>query len=142
MPDMRSCSLFVPKLAVAAVVPVDNNLLFVRRNTEPGRGLWALPGGYVERGELAKDAVVREVHEETGLTVIGCNLIGLYSEVGKPLVLAAYAAEHTTDKLLKRATQEILEVGFFPRETPPSMAFKRDSLIIADWLSWCTRGQN
>ena len=44
-------------------------LLVIRRRHDPSRGLWSLPGGRVEQGESAEDAVVREVAEETGLRV-------------------------------------------------------------------------
>jgi ADP-ribose pyrophosphatase YjhB (NUDIX family) len=51
-------------------------LLLIRRANEPGRGLWSLPGGRVEPGETDEQAVVREVAEETGLTVTVGRLAG------------------------------------------------------------------
>ena len=51
-------------------------LLLVRRRNEPGRGLWSVPGGRVERGESDTEALVREMREETGLTVVPGELVG------------------------------------------------------------------
>jgi ADP-ribose pyrophosphatase YjhB (NUDIX family) len=51
-------------------------LLLVRRANEPGRGLWSVPGGRVEPGEDDHTALVREMDEETGLTVQPGALIG------------------------------------------------------------------
>jgi ADP-ribose pyrophosphatase YjhB (NUDIX family) len=64
-----------PEVAVGGVVvraghdgrPVD--LLLVERGRGPAVGRWSVPGGRVEPGERAADAVVREVAEETGLAV-------------------------------------------------------------------------
>jgi ADP-ribose pyrophosphatase YjhB (NUDIX family) len=49
------------------VVDERGRLLLVRRGTEPGRGLWSVPGGRVEPGESDAEATAREVLEETGL---------------------------------------------------------------------------
>lgn len=66
-----------PELCVGAiVVSADDHLLLVQRANPPGRGLWSLPGGRVERGESLYDALVREVHEETGLDVVCGPLVG------------------------------------------------------------------
>ncbi|HEY6634873.1 MAG TPA: NUDIX domain-containing protein, partial [Acidimicrobiia bacterium] len=47
----------------------DGRLLLIQRGREPGKGLWAVPGGKVEWGEKMRDAARREVAEETGLEV-------------------------------------------------------------------------
>lgn len=44
-------------------------VLLVRRGTEPMAGSWTLPGGAIELGETVREACVREMLEETGLTV-------------------------------------------------------------------------
>jgi ADP-ribose pyrophosphatase YjhB (NUDIX family) len=51
-------------------------LLLIRRGHEPGAGLWSLPGGRVEPGETDAEALVREMREETGLTVEAGPLVG------------------------------------------------------------------
>ena len=51
----------------AIVRAADGRLLLVRRANPPAQGLWSIPGGRVEAGESAEQAVVRELVEETGL---------------------------------------------------------------------------
>ena len=58
-------------MATAVVVERDEKVLMVRRGVEPGLGMWSLPGGYVDRGEMVERAAEREVVEETGLEVKG-----------------------------------------------------------------------
>jgi 8-oxo-dGTP diphosphatase len=51
-------------------------MLLILRGHEPGKGLWSIPGGRIEPGESDEQAVVREVREETGLTVTCGRLLG------------------------------------------------------------------
>jgi 8-oxo-dGTP diphosphatase len=67
--------------AVGAIAVRDGALLLIRRGHAPSRGRWSLPGGRVEPGEAARDALVREMAEETGLVVEVGELVG---EVTRP----------------------------------------------------------
>lgn len=68
-----------PALTVDAVWIHRGRVLLVERGRAPFRGMWALPGGFVELEETVEAAVVREVREETGLTVRPVGLVGVYS---------------------------------------------------------------
>ena len=57
-------------------------LLLVRRGTEPGRGLWSIPGGRLEPGETGHQAAAREVLEETGLRVEVGDPVGVVERPG------------------------------------------------------------
>lgn len=59
----------VKHVTVDAVVEQSGHILLVRRKHNPGKGLWALPGGHLELHERLKEGVIREVREETGLKV-------------------------------------------------------------------------
>jgi bifunctional NMN adenylyltransferase/nudix hydrolase len=50
-----------------AVIIQSGHVLMIQRANQPGRGLWALPGGYVNQQERVRDAAIREALEETGI---------------------------------------------------------------------------
>jgi ADP-ribose pyrophosphatase YjhB (NUDIX family) len=109
----------------------EGRLLLNRRATEPGLGRWSFPSGYVDRGEKVEDAAIREVREETGLDVSLGRLIGVYSEVGNPVILIVYAADAWRGEA--EAGPEAFEVGWFAPAALPPMAFAHDDQIIRDW---------
>ncbi|MFF1822453.1 NUDIX hydrolase [Kribbella sp. NPDC058245] len=86
----------------ALVYDEQRRLLVVRRANDPGRGLWAPPGGRVEPGEDDSTAVVREVAEETGLTVAVGTLVGEVEREapqGRLYVIRDYEATPTSGTL-------------------------------------------
>ncbi|MGD0520876.1 MAG: NUDIX hydrolase [Terracidiphilus sp.] len=70
-----------PLIGVGAVIVEQGRVLLVRRGTEPMLGQWTLPGGLLEVGEPLLAGVVREVREETGLTVEPIELIELLDRI-------------------------------------------------------------
>ena len=77
-----------PMVTVDAVVfccPSEGKVkvLLIQRANEPFKGLWALPGGFIEIDEELDDAVARELAEETGLTGIELEQIHTFGTVGR-----------------------------------------------------------
>ena len=58
-----------PVVSVGAVIVDDGQVLLIKRGQPPLQGRWSLPGGVVEVGETLREALTREVREETGLEV-------------------------------------------------------------------------
>src|SRR3989337_337946 len=70
-----------PMVGVGGVVIRDTRVLLVQRASEPLAGQWSLPGGAVELGETLEEAVVRELKEETGLTVRVVKLVEAFERI-------------------------------------------------------------
>lgn len=68
-------------VTVDAVVVQSGHVLVIERADQPGQGLWALPGGFVEQKERLLDACVRELNEETRIEMSDAQLYG--SVVGR-----------------------------------------------------------
>lgn len=115
-----------PKVGVGVVVVRDGCLLLVRRGVPPGKGLWALPAGYVDAGEDPRRAAAREALEETGLQVQVGAVVDVYpSSVtgghrGASFFLA-FHAEVVGGALT--AADDALDAGFFAPDDLPELAF-------------------
>ncbi len=66
-----------PWVGVGVVVFKHDNVLLVQRAKPPRAGTWSIPGGMQELGETAQQAGIREVREETGITVAIDGLIDI-----------------------------------------------------------------
>ena len=67
-------------IVVDGIVVHDEKVLLIKRGIEPGKGQWALIGGYVDWDETLEEAVVREVKEEAGVDAVVNYRVGIYSK--------------------------------------------------------------
>lgn len=57
-----------------ALVVADNKILLIQRKFSPGKGLWALPGGFLDQDEYVVDGILRELIEETEIDLSAADL--------------------------------------------------------------------
>lgn len=127
-----------PLVGVGAVVHAKGKFLLIRRANEPGKGLWSIPGGLVEVGEKIRDAVKREVEEETGLRVEVGRLIDVlenivYDENGRVkfhYVLIDFEAEPIGDDIELRPSPEVLEARWFTIEEMRDLPITRTTRAL------------
>jgi len=75
--------LSIPVVCVGVVCIESGMVLLVKRAGEPNKGYWSIPGGRVEFGETLREAALREIREETGLSVRLGRLIEAVDIIGK-----------------------------------------------------------
>jgi 8-oxo-dGTP diphosphatase len=120
-----------PKVAAAALIVKDGQVLLVRRANDPLRGLWTLPAGFVDAGEDPAQAVVRECLEETGLQVRVTGLLDVIAGQEHPRgshILIVYRVEILSGQLA--AADDVDGAGFFPLEHLPPLAFASTQRIL------------
>lgn len=125
-----------PDLAVDNVVFWKGEVLLIERKNAPFG--WALPGGFVDRNkENTETAAKRELKEETTLECDGVKLIGVYSEPDRDprshVVSIAYLVNAGWIGM-PEAKDDAVNIGFFPIEALPPLAFKdHKDMISAGW---------
>jgi 8-oxo-dGTP diphosphatase len=69
-----------PTPTVDTIIQQGSKVLLVERKKDPFKQTMVLPGGFINEGELAEDAAIREVKEETSLDIELENILGVYSD--------------------------------------------------------------
>jgi 8-oxo-dGTP diphosphatase len=124
-----------PKLTVDGVVLKEGKVLLIKRKNDPFKGIWALPGGFVEYGEKVEDAVLREIFEETGLKTSIKRIFGVYSDPNRDprghTVSVVYLLDIINGEL--KANDDASDAKFFKLEELPDLSFDHN-IIIEDVL--------
>jgi 8-oxo-dGTP diphosphatase len=126
-----------PSVTVDMVIfTIDNNclkVLLVRRNLEPFKGKWAIPGGFVRIHESLEDAAKRELGEETGVKDV--YLEQLYS-FGEPkrdprgrVITVAYMALINSENIRLKASTDVSDAKWFTVSNISQLAFDHKKII-------------
>ncbi|MEK4628825.1 NUDIX hydrolase [Solibacillus sp. FSL R7-0682] len=114
-----------------AVVIDNQNRILLKK--DPNRG-WELPGGIVEENENIKNAVIREVEEETGIYIDIIEFCGVSQELKRNICNMWWLGTPIKGSL--KTSKESLEVGFFSIEVALKLIkndyFKEELLICLD----------
>jgi 8-oxo-dGTP diphosphatase len=115
-------------------------VLLIQRANPPYEGRWALPGGFVEEGEQVERAAPRELAEETGLSVQGLQLLGVYDTPGRDprgwTVSVVYLACGEQPQTVTGA-DDAADARWFAVDALPDLAFDH-ALILADAMRLAT----
>lgn len=112
-------------------------VLLIQRGNEPYKGYWAFPGGFMNMEETAEECAVRELKEETGLTVKQIQQIGAYSKVDRDprgrTVSIAYLAIVDAPTAVS-GMDDAAKAAWFPLASLPDLAFDHQD-IMADAIA-------
>ena len=126
-----------PAVTVDGVVfgfdDADLKLLLVRRKSEPCKGAWALPGGFVEISEGLEEAARRELREETGIGELYLEQLYTFGEPKRDprerVISVAYYALLKLSEHTVRAASDAIEVAWFPVAELPELAFDHERIV-------------
>ncbi|MBE6944820.1 MAG: 8-oxo-dGTP diphosphatase [Ruminococcaceae bacterium] len=121
------------ELTVLCLIQQGDKILLQNRTKADWRG-YALPGGHVEPGESFVDAVVREMQEETGLTIRNPQLVGVkqFPLEGGRYVVFLFKATQFTGELTSSAEGE---VGWFSYAELPGLHTVADLQTLLDVMN-------
>ena len=108
----------------------------MQRGVPPEKGLWSLPAGYADVGEAPAVTAVREVREETNLSIVIEGLVDVYHnppEQGGAAIFILYQARVTAGEL--KAADDALDAGFFAPAELPELAFASTRDAVRRMLS-------
>lgn len=132
-----------PSAATAAfIVDEQGRVLVVRRSKDPAKGTFDLPGGFCDIGETSEEGVMREVKEETGLTVTSVKFLFslpntyLYSGLNIPTIDSFYLCT-VENAACAEAHDDAADVVWVPiNELEPELfGLQSISKGVAKWLS-------
>ncbi|MBL7197427.1 MAG: NUDIX domain-containing protein [Candidatus Omnitrophica bacterium] len=117
-------------VAACAAINEEGKILIIKRNLQPCKDRWALPGGFVESDETPEDTCLRELKEETGIDGEITRLIGVYIQRTKKYVRIGYAASVLHENI--SINSEVIEAKFVGRRVLPYIPFLTHRKIIEE----------
>jgi NAD+ diphosphatase len=126
--------------ATAVCVDDEGRVLLGRRALEPDKGLWDLPGGFVDEDEHPLDALRRELREETGLEVEPLEFLGVWMDrYGYDSSASSTLNLYWTARIVSgemHPADDVAELRWFPPDElpgPDELAFEVNAKVLSAW---------
>lgn len=110
----------------------ERKLLLVKRKNEPFKGMWALPGGFVNMDEDLHEAAARELYEETGLKVSKLQQFRSYGKPGRDprfRTISIIFFCHLEEEQIPEAGDDAADAGWFKTDSLPPLGFDHSHII-------------
>lgn len=108
-------------------------VMLIERDLKPFRGMWAIPGGFVRKGESLETAALRELREETGITDVYLEQLYTFGEPERDprgwVISVAYYALVSPDKHSVVASTDARRAQWFPVTHLPRLAFDHPRIL-------------
>ena len=124
-------------LPAAAIMLLNHNreVLLVKREREPAKGMWCLPIGFAETGESIENAALRELKEETGVEGKIIQLITAsseYNDLYGDILVVIFEVEKTGGE--EKAGDDAIDCKYFPVTDLPELAFGSQVKAIRKYI--------
>lgn len=134
-----------PKVAVIGLVTHKGRVLLIQRAINPEKGKWALPGGYMDAGEMPEAALQRELLEEVNLAIRVTGLLSIFPMIANRAshphtqtqgIVLAYRAQVADPQAttLVCADDACAADWFMPTEIPVDLAFESTQTLLTNWI--------
>jgi len=118
---------------VFAYVSAQLSILLIQRKNDPFKGMWALPGGFVENDEDLEAAAIRELQEETGVVVKTMQQLKAYGKPGRDprfrTVSVVFQVNINPDEQKVAAADDAAAAQWFDIKELPQLAFDHAEII-------------
>lgn len=109
-------------------------VLLIQRGCEPYKGMWAMPGGFLEENEFPNEGAARELYEETGVDIPAADLLQMMT-VGRKedrphqTIVVVYSAVVDKREQVIEAGDDAMDVAWVPIDELPALAANHLEII-------------
>lgn len=108
-------------------------ILLIKRDVEPFKGTWAIPGGFVKMEESLEDAAKRKLEEETGVKDVYMEQLYTFGEQERDprgrVITIAYIALINSENVKLSSTIDVSDVQWFSIKKLPPLAFDHRNIL-------------
>ncbi|MEW6733695.1 MAG: NUDIX domain-containing protein [Acidobacteriota bacterium] len=120
-------------MVVFTVADSDLKVLLIKRGEPPFKGMWAIPGGFVRKGETLNEAALRELRDETNVSNIYLEQLYTFGNPDRDprtwVITVAYFALVNADNLQIKADTDAEAVAWHSMYSLPELAFDHGEIL-------------